>query len=467
MAQRMEPSLAAYYSIFAQTWADSVFNALDPDLGPRAAIVTLKKVDEKSGWKASVCVEGGEWEPIELKGQPGAAALALAAGVRVAFPEEDGRQVVVANEERLAEDQAIFLAIGVKAQRAELFRFLEKGTANEGWKVPRSLVEATMAEFVETHRNADKISDPQNWARLGRGASEVIRSAGRRFMWAPGWIGWTGGAQELAGLYTLFDSLNVVSGIPYEGEACSDRRLVIARPEHPAVETVVTFDDPITMADSRGVRKLLQMSGDGTFLLSDSWNVFGLGRLDDGDWSKEDLFVIDFLGAHRWNLCHSRKILMSVSYGVPSLPEIRSPRERAVERLEAQFPSISSEEARDLAGVVEKAAEQVHGTTLVVTAEAPAEAERLRRQGTKLKTAVPAGDAIRHLTSIDGAVLVDLQASCHAIGVILDGPACDRETSSRGARFNSSLRYVESRSEPCLVVVVSADRTMDFISRAP
>ena len=67
------------------------------------------------------------------------------------------------------------------------------------------------------------------------------------------------------------------------------------------------------------------------------------------------------------------------------------------------------------------------------------------------------------LTSIDGALLMDPSGVCYAAGVILDGEAIKgKGTSSRGARYNSAVRYIygvwhgDSGVE-CLAVVVSKD----------
>ena len=67
------------------------------------------------------------------------------------------------------------------------------------------------------------------------------------------------------------------------------------------------------------------------------------------------------------------------------------------------------------------------------------------------------------VSGIDGAVLVDPQGVCYAIGVILDGPAHPACTPSRGARYNSGIRYVHVRDTRRLAVVVSDDRTVDVI----
>ena len=69
------------------------------------------------------------------------------------------------------------------------------------------------------------------------------------------------------------------------------------------------------------------------------------------------------------------------------------------------------------------------------------------------------------LTAIDGALLVDPDGTCTAIGVILDGRATRGGDPARGARFNSAVRYVEGADHPCLAMVVSEEGTVDVILR--
>jgi len=74
---------------------------------------------------------------------------------------------------------------------------------------------------------------------------------------------------------------------------------------------------------------------------------------------------------------------------------------------------------------------------------------------------------IQRLTAIDGAVLIEPNGKCHAIGVILDGLATDKGKSSRGSRYNSAVRYVETAREKfkqeCLAVVISEDGMIDLV----
>jgi DNA integrity scanning protein DisA with diadenylate cyclase activity len=70
---------------------------------------------------------------------------------------------------------------------------------------------------------------------------------------------------------------------------------------------------------------------------------------------------------------------------------------------------------------------------------------------------------LRLVTNIDGAVLIDPRGTCFAIGAILDGLATERGDSSRGSRYNSALRYVETARYPTLAIVVSEDGYIDLL----
>jgi hypothetical protein len=93
---------------------------------------------------------------------------------------------------------------------------------------------------------------------------------------------------------------------------------------------------------------------------------------------------------------------------------------------------------------------------LVVSSAAAKEASRLAKQATCLRPFPLTEAVIPRVTSIDGAVLVDLDGTCHAIGVILDGQAHRHCSPSRGARYNSAVRYAYGRTD-CMVVIKSED----------
>lgn len=78
-------------------------------------------------------------------------------------------------------------------------------------------------------------------------------------------------------------------------------------------------------------------------------------------------------------------------------------------------------------------------------------------------------------TDIDGALLIDFAGICYACGVILDGIRIESGNAARGARFNSTKAYVESRNKinindmresnsPIIGIVKSEDGMLDIFS---
>ncbi|MGH8546002.1 MAG: diadenylate cyclase [Gammaproteobacteria bacterium] len=124
------------------------------------------------------------------------------------------------------------------------------------------------------------------------------------------------------------------------------------------------------------------------------------------------------------------------------------------------LPGASSKALLDLA----KAAEQnEHGAMLVISSDAAGEAERLSPQSWAVEPVPLSPELLRQLTSMDGAVLVDPQGRCHAIGVILDGRAAGHGDPARGSRFNNAVRYLDTEPPPAVVVVYSADGSIDIL----
>ena len=115
--------------------------------------------------------------------------------------------------------------------------------------------------------------------------------------------------------------------------------------------------------------------------------------------------------------------------------------------------------------LVEASIQQKKGALIVITNDAEEEAARLGGQSTRIKPVKVTAPDMELRTSIDGAVLLGQEGVCHAVGVILDGIATGVGDSSRGARYNSALRYVEGRTH-CMAVVVSEDGMIDLVPDA-
>ena len=109
------------------------------------------------------------------------------------------------------------------------------------------------------------------------------------------------------------------------------------------------------------------------------------------------------------------------------------------------------------------AVRQQHGSILVVAEDAELEADRLQGEGTRIEPTELTPDLYQQVSNIDGAVIIDPDGTCYAIGVILDGQSGPKCTPSRGARYNSAIRYVNSSDKSRLIVVISDDQTIDII----
>lgn len=80
--------------------------------------------------------------------------------------------------------------------------------------------------------------------------------------------------------------------------------------------------------------------------------------------------------------------------------------------------------------------------------------------------------SVNPISSIDGAIIIDEDGICYAIGVILDGKAYNVGDTSRGARYNSAITFISNqitrekkwKNNPYIGVVISEDKTLDIVS---
>ena len=200
-------------------------------------------------------------------------------------------------------------------------------------------------------------------------------------------------------------------------------------------------------------------------LLCDINSVWGLGSsLDTYQPSREDLFEIRFAEHHTWELIHADNIMLRVKYRQARLPRARFDKQLFGDRLIKLF-KVNESTVNLLVKAVEAAVQQRHGTMLVITPEAERESQRLAAQSTVIDPVMVSQDIVSHLSSIDGAILISPEGIVYSFGVILDGKATANGSSTRGARYNSAIRYVDgemSRNISCLALIVSEDGYVDL-----
>ncbi|HEU4453530.1 MAG TPA: diadenylate cyclase [Longimicrobium sp.] len=283
---------------------------------------------------------------------------------------------------------------------------------------------------------------------------EVLREGGRRLMDA---VAPRGPAVLSGG--ALMDAFTLISSLPYEKrEAVGAMILPLDGAAPPPL--ALAFEEPIDLHAARAVRKQLEMCRHGLRLVCDGARV--LGVVHAADVAPEAVLTVRFTRHHGWELRRGGTLLMGVRYGEPVLPQPQVDRERFRAAYAGRFGG-RVEDADRLWEVVEAAMRQPNGALLVISPDAAREAERLEASSTRVRPA-PLDDAlVLAATNIDGAVLLSPDGACHAVGVILDGRASPELGSGhRGARYNQTLRYLNT-APGTLAVVVSEDGDVELL----
>lgn len=323
----------------------------------------------------------------------------------------------------------------------------------------RSLIHAAM--YAVLHEATEELHSPDpgrfTYDSM-RDAEEIIRIAAKDFLHTPGL------SIERRYIHTdLFNALNIVSSLMYEGTK-GIGQLILVDPDNCAVEFMAKFVEPVPFHKPRWVRKVLQMAASGIGIIANSQYICGLGRLKEShDSAAQDAFTVAFIDHYHWELYCGSQALLRSHYAIPKLPKEPFDKAAFLANYSRLFPLSSQANALHLWNLMLTQANQDHGSMIVVAEDAASEASRLSKQGTSIEPTKLTNSLLRSVSGIDGTILLDPAGFCHAIGIILDGKATDECTPSRGSRYNSGVRYVQTSSTKRLAIVVSDDRTIDII----
>ncbi|MFE5191826.1 diadenylate cyclase [Streptomyces sp. NPDC056628] len=328
-----------------------------------------------------------------------------------------------------------------------------KTEERDRFHVYQSLVHAVIREILS--RSARVLYVPgAGSSSLPESGDEIVRSATeamvRSMLYCAGF--WFGGENHLL--------MSGLSALPYEGRAGAGR-LVIAQQDDPAIEVFLRLKHPVEMRNVPAVRKLLEASGSQSDLLSDGEKVYGLGVVKpDYDVDSETVFAVSFTARGVWEFSHAGEALLIVRDGIPHLPTPVLDEEYLEDLVSRFFPQADQDALREAA---QAAGNHRHGAMLIISGDAAAEAERLSPQSWSIEPTRLTTELLTQLTDMDGAVLVDPNGLCHAIGVILDGTAHGRGDPARGSRFNNAVRYLDSERPPAIVIVYSSDGLINIL----
>lgn len=357
------------------------------------------------------------------------------------------------------EQHLVYPIVAIPADNVEQWPTLTRDSGDEPrWKVDRSIAHAALAEVLGQATRALHLPDAGEGAEIGVDPPEIVRAAVERLTRSVVVLS----GNDLAG--PLSDAMNRLCTMRYERRV-GVGRLLLAQVETPGLEVDLRFRGPIPMGETRTLRKLLELSGQkGPGLLTDGDSVYGLGRLGAAyDPSTERAFELLVLGDGTWELRHLNTGLATIRHGSARLPEPPLGHDRFVEIVRRVFNDAPGNDPGALWDLVVASSEAEHGTMIVVSASAADEAERLSSQALPVDAVLLPSELLHKVTQIDGAVLVDPHGACHALGVILDGPAGKAGDRSRGARYNSAIKYLDSAPSPTVIVIVSEDGMVNLL----
>jgi len=479
-----------HFRTSAERFAGQIFSNLDKNLKPKVFLVGILSEDREDSHPVCVEPEDCGYNPdlfLDVKNRAHQLEKIRTGGKITFFPLiKQEKYESILNERRLKDlKNAIQEVIDQKDKDGGVISFcslpvlvkgyavcvvlqIERSVFNNHYSLVKnkfdeydisvSFLDATITEYLNECR--DELSKPDPGSTFDifkRPPEEIIRSAGKILMYTPALAGGEG-----LGLHGLFDACNTISSLRYESDECIGKMLIAGR-KHPNIEVTIRLSSPVRVSDYLAVRKLLEISSNDVSLLSDSGYIYGLGKLikpyDEG---AENLFLINFTKHHTWELSHADHVMMQVTYGQPNLQKMKINEENFKRDIKKIFQDIDSGTLDNLWKLIDEATKQKHGTMVVISKGAQEEADRLQTQCIKIEPVKLTPEIMRMVTAIDGAVLICPNTTCYAIGVILDGLDSNKGDSSRGARYNSANRYVESSEYSCVAIVVSQDGSIDI-----
>lgn len=282
----------------------------------------------------------------------------------------------------------------------------------------------------------------------------------------------------LYNLNVLYEDINAISNMTYETAGCNGEMIFIWDDEINDLNMIV-FKNKVQLFRNnyKIIRKLLEMCQNNNVLVVNNKGhlqkqfIIGMCNKDILN-LKRNFYSIEFLGKSKWHL--------KLNYNNDDDDRILSHDEngfyddriRNLSLWDDKIKEFFNCECGKIINIVNEIKKQKHGAVLIVFKEysdAEKESDRLCECNRGIRLNIVRYDNFKNnvisMSSIDGAVICDIDGNCYAIGVILDGKASSKGNISRGARFNSTISYVDSRSEKVVGFIISEDGDINFYSR--
>ncbi|MGM0378197.1 MAG: DNA integrity scanning protein DisA nucleotide-binding domain protein [Bacillota bacterium] len=449
------------YMRFLRLYLNGIVSFLDKELSPKIQIVILKKNNNKIQYSLLP-----NYHPMNVK-KDFNYNISLNELINKNIYKKIIKQVfkkhnknlnriIIYSKPIILNKKIITIRITLKQAIYKQYNFLQ------GYKY-LSFIEAAFDQVIrDINNNIELLKTNKDFVKID--FKETIRRGAIRFI---------NTSLNRSVLTNIFNQINNISSLYYESNVSKGEIIVIDEKylenKHSNIEKIMLLKSKVTLKNKRLIRKLLEISHKNISLLSDGKFIYGIGRLSNKEY-QDDLFRFKFKGIYEWEFFYNDKKLLEVDYEKIKLPTNKVTYSVFKKRINELFDDMSIKNITKLYSVLLGATKQKHGTMLVISPNARSETIRLKSQCFRVRPKKLNAEIIKEITAIDGAVLIDTKCYCHGIGVILDGMASSKGDTSRGARYNSAIRYVETvnRNEgysDCLAVVISEDGYVDLISK--
>ena len=275
-------------------------------------------------------------------------------------------------------------------------------------------------------------------------------------------------------VYLYGDIFNALSALKYESGTNYGSILALCRTKDKTFDEVqlnyevsINFNCAIKIEDDsyRKIRKLLEMAKNNlSLLMNEDGKIYAIGKMIDNP--SCEYYKINFDGFLKWTLYKNNEKLLCYENMIPMIPD----KEMGIsnENLGLLKRTFDISDTSKFEKIIQKAVSQKNGTIVVFTENANDEASRLKESGISITPIdISTGMLVEEITAIDGALICDVDGICYSIGTILDGIRSERTDSSRGARYNSAIRYIEKQKKnqkKTFIVVVSEDGYVNCFS---
>lgn len=264
-------------------------------------------------------------------------------------------------------------------------------------------------------------------------------------------------------IYPILDAVLELSKTPEEG-AWPRGKLVFIEDgfleDLPLMAVFPEWERP-AISNARHIRKiLLAVEHSERWLVSNGRTLVGIGRgpLPEYRISAEFLGSYGFLRLNGQPVCSFSEGRFYSSNRRAKLVQL----EEALLTSDMD-PSAAHTLFQIVASIVHNAQERKHGCTLVLdlgSAILPISGHLLE---SPLDLREPANlDLAKSLSKMDGALHIGGDGKLYRFACLLDGTSVPGEDRSRGARYNSALRF-SAQQEQTFIVVVSSDRPVSVI----